>query len=166
MIIFLLGIGFFPHACACRHFDLPSSCAHDIFSVKLFFYPLDFFSCIVIKIGILYRNDQFNQEELWTAEQFKHKFHSTAMAIISFFEVEFSYDRNFLLQALNECRALLKNLVSRHLTDKSINRIEHVFNFFANPTFLDDVFSRDSNHKELLGKIVSDMHKLMEDGSL
>ncbi|GFY41161.1 tumor necrosis factor alpha-induced protein 8-like protein [Trichonephila inaurata madagascariensis] len=121
---------------------------------------------IVIKIGILYRNDQFNQEELWTAEQFKHKFHSTAMAIISFFEVEFSYDRNFLLQALNECRALLKNLVSRHLTDKSINRIEHVFNFFANPTFLDDVFSRDSNHKELLGKIVSDMHKLMEDGSL
>ncbi|XP_054720271.1 protein salivary glands marred-like [Uloborus diversus] len=121
---------------------------------------------IVIKIGILYRNDQFNQDELWTAEKFKQKFHSTAMAIISFFEVEFSYDRNFLLQSLNECRALIKNLVVRHLTEKSINRIEHVFNFFANPGFLDDVFSRDSPHKEVLGRIISDMHKLMEDGSL
>ncbi|XP_015907079.1 tumor necrosis factor alpha-induced protein 8-like protein isoform X2 [Parasteatoda tepidariorum] len=121
---------------------------------------------IVIKIGILYRNDQFNQEELWTAEKFKHKFHSTAMAIISFYEVEFSYDRNFLLQSLNECCALLKSLVVRHLTEKSINRIEHVFNFFASPTFLDDVFSRDSHHKDILGRIVSDMHRLMEDGSL
>ncbi|KFM59195.1 Tumor necrosis factor alpha-induced protein 8-like protein, partial [Stegodyphus mimosarum] len=88
------------------------------------------------------------------------------MAIVSFYEVEFSYDRNFLLQALNECRALIKNLVMRHLTDKSIGRIDHVFNFFANPSFLDAVFSRDSSHKELLGRIIADMHKLMEDGSL
>lgn len=121
---------------------------------------------VVIKIGILYRNDQFNQDELWTAEKFKHKFHSTAMAIISFYEVDFSYDRNFLLQGLNECRALLKTLVSRHLTDKSVNRIDHVFDFFANPSFLDAVFSHDGNHKEILASIVSDMHKLMEDGSL
>lgn len=121
---------------------------------------------MVIKIGILYRNDQFNQDELWTAEKFKHKFHSTAMAIISFYEVDFSYDRNFLLQGLNECRALLKTLVSRHLTDKSVNRIDHVFDFFANPSFLDAVFSHDGSHKEILASIVSDMHKLMEDGSL
>ncbi|XP_067127725.1 LOW QUALITY PROTEIN: tumor necrosis factor alpha-induced protein 8-like protein [Centruroides vittatus] len=121
---------------------------------------------IVVKIGVLHRNGQFNSEEIKTAERFKQKFHSTAMAIISFYEVDFSFDKNFLTQSLNNCRSLLKELVVRHLTEKSLNRIDHVFNFFTNPNVLDDVFSLDSNHKELLGKIVADMHKLLEEGSL
>ncbi|XP_076304934.1 tumor necrosis factor alpha-induced protein 8-like protein sigmar [Tachypleus tridentatus] len=121
---------------------------------------------IVIKMGILYRNDQFSQEELKIAEKFKHKFHSTAMAIISFYEVDFSYDRNYLLQALNECCAMLKDLISNHLTDKSLNRVDHIFSFFGSPGFLDDVFRRDSPYHETLGRIVSDMHRMMEDGTL
>lgn len=121
---------------------------------------------IVIKIGILYRNDQFNQEELRIAENFKRKFHATAMTITSFHEVEFSFDRNFLTQSINECSTLLKWLVSRHLTDKSIARIDYIFGFFGSPNFLDDVFRHDSPHKEIMGRIVADIHKSMESGAL
>lgn len=121
---------------------------------------------IVIKLGILYRNGQFTSEELRSAERFKHRFHSMAMAIISFYEVDFSYDRNYLTQGLNECRAGLKQLVQNHLTDKSLGRIDMVFNFFANPQFLDAVFKRNSEYREHLGRIVNDMNKALDEGGM
>lgn len=121
---------------------------------------------IVIKIGILYRNDQFSPDELLLAERFKKKFHSLAMTVVSFYEVDFSYDRNFLGQSLAECGAMLKQLVGRHLTDKSVSRIDYVFGFFGDPGHLDDVFKGDGEHRDLLAKIVADMHKLMEEGGL
>lgn len=55
---------------------------------------------IVIKIGVLYRNGQFNADEIRHAERFKKKFHAVAMAVMSFNEVEFSYDRGYLIKAL------------------------------------------------------------------
>lgn len=44
---------------------------------------------IIIKLAVLYRNNQFSNEELKHAERFKNKFHSAAMAVISFYEVGF-----------------------------------------------------------------------------
>lgn len=121
---------------------------------------------IVIKIGILYRNDQFNHDELMLAEHFKKKFHSLAMTVISFYEVDFSYDRQFLVHSLTECSSMLKQLVGRHLTDKSVSRIDYIFQFFSTPNYLDEVFKGDGEHRDLVGKMVSDMHKLMEEGGL
>jgi hypothetical protein len=51
---------------------------------------------IVIKVGILYRNDQFNAEELKVVETFKSKFHSLSMTVVSFIEVDFTYDKAVL----------------------------------------------------------------------
>lgn len=121
---------------------------------------------IVIKIGILARNDQFSNDEIMLAEKFKRKFHSLAMTIVSFYEVDFSYDRNFLIQSLNECCAMLKQLVGNHLTDKSLSRIDNVFSFFAQPAHMDMVFKKDGEHRASLGRIVDDMHKLMDEGGL
>lgn len=121
---------------------------------------------IVIKVGILYRNEQFSRDELNLAESFKKKFHAAAMTIVSFYEVDFSFDKMFLMQCLNECSVILKQLVQNHLTDKSLSRIDHVFKFFGDASFLESIFRRDSEHRELMGKIVTDMHKLLEEGGL
>ena len=121
---------------------------------------------IVIKVGVLYRNGQFSSEELHYAELFKQRFHSTAMAVISFYEVDFSYDRHYLLKALNESRASIRQLVQRHLSDKSLSRIDSVFQFFGNPAFLDSVFKKDSEHREILERIVSDMNRAMDEGGM
>ncbi|KAG8231319.1 hypothetical protein J437_LFUL011144 [Ladona fulva] len=120
----------------------------------------------VIKLGVLYRNGQFSQEELRTAERFKQKFHATAMAIVSFSEVDFSYDRAYLMQALTECCASLRLLVKRHLTDKSLNRIESTFAFFTNPAFLDAVFCHNSEYADILNRIVADMNKALDEGGM
>lgn len=120
----------------------------------------------VVKIGILYRNDQFNSEELSVAESFKQKFHSLALSIISFHEVEFTFDKNFLRKSIEECRVLIQNLIARHLTEKSKGRIDLLFNFFATPDFLEALFSQDSVHREAMDRIVLDMHKMMDEGNL
>lgn len=120
----------------------------------------------VVKIGILYRNDQFNSDELKLAESFKQKFHSLAMTVVSFYTVDFTYDKGFLSQSVEECRQLLKDLISRHLTDKSKNRVDIVFQTFNDATLMDTIFQPDGKYKDYMDKITTDMNTLMDEGSL
>lgn len=53
---------------------------------------------MVTKISLLARNEQFTPDELKLASEFQSKFRKTAMTVISFYEVDFSYDQKFLLQ--------------------------------------------------------------------
>lgn len=97
---------------------------------------------IIVKLGILSKNDQFDGNELKLAHNFKHTFRELTMIIVSFYDIDFSYDRNYLNNYLSKCRKLLKELTKRHLTDKTLSRIDKIFDFFSNPTFLDAVFSQ------------------------
>eukprot|EP00061_Rhincodon_typus_P014963 g42368.t1 len=91
---------------------------------------------IALKIGILYRNNQFNQDEVEVVDKFKKKLNQAAMTAVSFYEVEFTFDRNVLAELLTECKDLLHILIERHLTPKSHGRIDHVFRLFADVEFL------------------------------
>ncbi|KAK9871258.1 hypothetical protein WA026_011531 [Henosepilachna vigintioctopunctata] len=121
---------------------------------------------IVIKLAVLHRNNMFSSDELKQAERFKTRFRGAAMTIISFYEVDFSYDRPYLTSALVDCQQCLKSIVQRHLTDKSLARIDSVFNFFTDEKFLDSVFKRDSEYREVLGRLVTDLNKAIENGDL
>ena len=120
----------------------------------------------VVKIGILYRNDQFDSAELKIAESFKQKFHSVAMTVVSFYTVDFTYDKAFLSGSVEECHLLLKDLISRHLSDKSKSRVDIVFQAFNNPTLMDTIFQSDGKYKDYMDKITADMNTLMDEGSL
>ncbi|XP_058455892.1 protein salivary glands marred isoform X2 [Malaya genurostris] len=121
---------------------------------------------IVIKIAVLHRNNQFNADELKLAEKFRAKFQTLQMAIISFYEVEYSFDLNYLLKSLQAVQTLLKNCVERHLTEKSIGRINEVFAFFSEPALLEVAFRQDSPYRELMDKIIADLNKAMENGDI
>ncbi|XP_037080688.1 tumor necrosis factor alpha-induced protein 8-like protein [Pollicipes pollicipes] len=117
---------------------------------------------VMVKVGILNKNNQFNQDERVLAAQFQRKFQMTAMTIVSFYEIDFTYDQSFITQSLADMKSILLKLVERHLTDKTVTRIDSVFGFFGNPQFLDDVFSGDSIHRALLGTITKDLNALLE----
>ncbi|XP_019767780.1 tumor necrosis factor alpha-induced protein 8-like protein isoform X2 [Dendroctonus ponderosae] len=121
---------------------------------------------VVIKLGVLHRNNLLTDEDLRFAEKFKNKFRMAAMTIISFYEVDFSYDRNYLVQVLGDSQKILQSIICRHLTDKSVNRVESVFSFFGNERFLDAIFKRDSEYREALGRVVNDLNKGIENGDL
>ena len=120
----------------------------------------------VIKVGILYRNDQFSDDEIVLAENFKKKFRTVSMTVISYYEIDFSFDKNFIAKALNECKVMLKQLVQRHLTEKSLLRVDNVFNTFADTVFLETVFHPESRHRPTLGRIVEDLNSMLENNAL
>ncbi|XP_043836412.1 tumor necrosis factor alpha-induced protein 8-like protein 3 [Dromiciops gliroides] len=118
---------------------------------------------VAIKIGILYRNNQFNQEEMEIVEKLRKKLNQTAMTMVSFYEVEYTFDKNVLSQLLNECKDLLHELVGRHLTPRTHGRINHVFNHFADVEFLSSLYSLDGECRPNLKKICDGVNKLLEE---
>lgn len=121
---------------------------------------------IVIKIAILHRNGQFNADELKISDKFYQKFQNLQMSIISFYEVDFSFDLPYLQKLLTETHQLLKSIVSKHLTEKSLNRIDEVFSVMNNAQFLEVIFKQNSEYREIMGKIVCDLNKAMENGDI
>lgn len=121
---------------------------------------------IVIKIGILHRNNQFNADELRVIERFRCKFQNTQMAVISFHEVDFSFDLPYLQKSLDESQATLKTIVERHLTDKSLSRIDEVFTFFNDSKLLETCFRADSPYQEVVAAIVKDLNSAMDNGDI
>lgn len=118
---------------------------------------------IIVKLGILSRNNQFDNNEVNVAKNFKHTFRELTMVIVSFYEIDFSYDRNYLNNYLSKCRETLKELTKRHLTDKTLSRVDKIFDFFSNPMFLDAVFSRQNTElTETVQIVISGLKELLD----
>lgn len=117
---------------------------------------------IVIKLAILQKNEVFSEDETRKTNAFYQKFLKLQMSIISFFEVDFSFDLIYLQKLITDVHQLLKEIVKNHLTDKSLNKIDEIFESFNNPQFLESAFKTDSPHREIMGKIVVDLNKVME----
>ena len=121
---------------------------------------------IVVKVGILYHNHKFNDAEHELARQFRMKFRTICMTIVSFYEVDFSYDCKYLVSAVEECRTLLKDLVRHHLTSKSLGRVDNVFDFFTDVGLLNLLFRPDGQHRSHLATIVEDLNQLLASDNL
>ena len=104
---------------------------------------------------MLQRGEKFSIEEKDSLIQIQKNLRAVAMTLISFYQVDFTYDRNFVIKYLAELETLLKNLISNHLTDKSVARVEQIFGVVKTPEFLDSVYVPKKNleMREIMGKV-------------
>ncbi|XP_061110273.1 tumor necrosis factor alpha-induced protein 8-like protein 2 [Conger conger] len=121
---------------------------------------------VAVKIGVLYRHNRFSADELGLAQDFKKKLHQGAMTTISFHEVDFTFDKAVMVDILTDCRDTLLKLVEKHLTPKSLGRIKHVFNHYADPELLTHLYTPDGPLRPHLTKICNGLNKLVEEGKL
>ncbi|KAL8184804.1 UNVERIFIED_CONTAM: Tumor necrosis factor alpha-induced protein 8-like protein 2 [Gekko kuhli] len=121
---------------------------------------------MTVKISVLYRNNCFSDEELCLAEEFKNKLHQGAMTAISFHEVDFTFEKAVLARLLQECRDLLLRLVEKHLKAKSLGRIRHVFDHFADTELLTQLYSPGEPYQPRLKRICEGLNKLIDEGKL
>jgi len=123
---------------------------------------------ISIKLGMLQRGDKFSLDEKDSLIQIQKNLRTVAMTLISFYQVDHTYDRNFVIKYLTELETLLKNLISNHLTDKSVGRVEQIFGVVKTPEFLDSVYvpKKNSEMREIMGTVVSDLNCCLEAGIL
>lgn len=117
---------------------------------------------MVVKIGLLYKNRQFNDDEIRIGLQLRSKLRKAALTVISFYEVDFTYDRAFLVATVSECGELLHKLVDRHLSEKSHTRINMIITNFSNPNVLDKVFLSDGSQHHHLELISQGFHKVVD----
>lgn len=121
---------------------------------------------VVLKLGVLLRNNQFSADELMIVDRFRRRIHTLAMTAISFYQIDFTFDRRVMANILNDCRDLLHQAVNRHLTAKSHSRINHVFNHFADYDFLTALYSPSEPYHTHLQKICEGVNKMMDDGNI
>ncbi|XP_062385767.1 tumor necrosis factor, alpha-induced protein 8-like protein 2 A [Sardina pilchardus] len=121
---------------------------------------------VAVKVGVLFRHERFSADELSLAQEFKKKFHHGAMTAISFQEVEFTFDKAIMINNLVICRDILLQLVEKHLTPKSLDRIRHVFNHYADPDLLTNLYDHEGPLWSHLTKICGGLNKLIEEGKL
>jgi len=119
---------------------------------------------ISIKLGMLLRGEKFSSDEKQNMLKIQRNLRTVAMTLISFYEVDHTYDRNFVIKYLTELETLLKNLIINHLTDKSVSRVEQIFGVVKTADFLDSVYVPKKNveMRDIMGKVVIDLNKCIE----
>uniref|UniRef100_A0A8C5P5Y6 Tumor necrosis factor alpha-induced protein 8-like protein 1 n=1 Tax=Leptobrachium leishanense TaxID=445787 RepID=A0A8C5P5Y6_9ANUR len=121
---------------------------------------------IVVKVGVLHRNAQFNADERLALQNLRKKFHALAMTAISFYQIDFTFDRRVLSNLLTECQDLLHHAVQHHLTPKSHARINHLFGQLADPNFLTALYSSAEPFRTYLQGICAGINHMLEEGSI
>ncbi|XP_038623418.1 LOW QUALITY PROTEIN: tumor necrosis factor alpha-induced protein 8-like protein 3 [Tachyglossus aculeatus] len=118
---------------------------------------------VAVKIGVLYRHQRFDAAELRTVDRLRKKLNQTAMTAVSFYEVEYTFDRAVLSALLLECKALVHELAARHLTPRSHGRIGRVFDHFADVHFLSALYRLDGSCRPGLKRICEGLGKLLDE---
>ena len=75
---------------------------------------------------MLQRGDKFSVEERSSLALIQTNLRTVVKTLISFYQVDHTYDRLFLVKYLPELETVLKNLTRPHLTEKSVGRVEQV----------------------------------------
>lgn len=120
---------------------------------------------VIVKIGILVKNEQLSGEEIKNCDNFRQSFHLFTKSALSFFEIEYTFDLKHLQKLLVSCRSYMHDIIRGHLTDKSKNRVDNVFNFFTESKFLEEIF-RNAKYSSIMKVIFEDARKLVDDGLL
>ena len=117
---------------------------------------------------MLQRGEKFSPEERSSLFKIQKTLRTVAMTLISFYQVDHTYDRNFVIKYLSDLEGLLKALISNHLTDKSVGRVEQIFSVMKTPEFLDSVYVPKKNleMRDIMGNVVTDLNRCIEAGIL
>lgn len=119
---------------------------------------------VMIKVAVLQRNDKFSGDESKLVQKLQSKTKTTAMTIVSFYEVDFTFDKYVLSKQINEGRTILQQLVASHLTDKSKAKINSVFDVLGDAEFLEQLFEPNGKFRPSLSKIADRLNKLIDEG--
>lgn len=120
----------------------------------------------VVKLAILAKNNQFGPEDIEVLNQFRKKTTTAFLTLLSMYEVDFTFDKAILADNFADMQKLMLQLISKHLTEKSANRVRHVFSFYGAPENLEKFFDKKGKNKETLSKVCVGLNKLIDEKKL
>ena len=113
---------------------------------------------------MLLRSEKFSSEEKEELLKIQKNLRTVALSLISFFEVDHTYDRAFVIKYLSDLEAMLKKLINAHLTEKSVSRVQQIFEVVKTPDFLDNCYVPKKNveMREIMAKVVKDLNNCLD----
>lgn len=123
---------------------------------------------IAVKLALLLHGDKLSNEEKEKLMKIRSNIRTIAMTLISFFEVDHTYDRNFVVKYLTDLETMLKTLISKHLTEKSVGRVEQIFGVVKTPDFLDNIYVPKKNEEMriIMAEVVKDLNICLDSNFL
>ena len=119
---------------------------------------------VAVKIALLEKNDEFTPEDRKNLALLSDKFHTLLNTILTFKEVAFSYDADFIVDIIAQCRDATLSIARRHLTPKSVSRVETVFSSLNNRDHLQALFA-DAQYQQDLDSIYCHLKTVMDKNS-
>uniref|UniRef100_A0A0N4ZYY2 Tumor necrosis factor alpha-induced protein 8-like protein n=1 Tax=Parastrongyloides trichosuri TaxID=131310 RepID=A0A0N4ZYY2_PARTI len=108
---------------------------------------------ISLKLYIIDQDGGVSNENAKLFQSLERIFKSFVLTFISFNQVDFSYDRNFIAKQLDQLQGNATILVDTYLSDKSSRRCDFIFEQINNPQFLDNLFKGKGEIHNSLVKI-------------
>merc|ERR1711872_179722 len=107
---------------------------------------------------------KFTKEEKDSLIMIQKTLRTVAMTLISFYQVDHTFDRSFVIKYLTELESLLKALITRHLTEKSVGRVEQIFGVVKTAEFLDSIYvpKRNPAMRDIMARVVGDLNMCIE----
>eukprot|EP00123_Amoebidium_parasiticum_P022016 comp7790_c0_seq1/m.3409 comp7790_c0_seq1/g.3409 ORF comp7790_c0_seq1/g.3409 comp7790_c0_seq1/m.3409 type:complete len:184 (-) comp7790_c0_seq1:253-804(-) len=122
---------------------------------------------IVVKMGILLKNKQFTEAEIAQVGKSQGQFRKLSMSLVSFYEVIGSFDYDYLAGQLKDLQGVLKTLLTPHLTEKSIGRLDMIFAHFLKPGVMAKSFDpKTTEEHKILGEICRVLKKLVDENKI
>ncbi|CAH8464564.1 unnamed protein product [Schistosoma turkestanicum] len=116
------------------------------------------------KVGVISKQRNLSEEDYTNIQEIKEKSRTIGLTLISFAQTDYTYNYNFIKEQLDNCKDLICQAVSPYLSQKSIERIKHLFNVLSSSEFLDSVYDQtaDETKKACLQNLVYRLNVLME----
>ncbi|VDP46639.1 unnamed protein product [Schistosoma margrebowiei] len=116
------------------------------------------------KIGVISKQQNLTEEDYTNINEIKEKSRTIGLTLISFAQTEYTYNYNFIKEQLDDCKEIICHAVSSYLSQKSIERIKHVFNVLSSNEFLDSVYDEkaDEIKKAHLHNLIKCISLLLE----
>eukprot|EP01137_Pigoraptor_chileana_P005637 Opistho-2@48974 len=119
---------------------------------------------MIVKIAALHLTDALSAGESKDLSTLRSKLRSAMLTMASFHEVAYTYDREILLHFIEDAAKIAPEIVAKHLTPKSIERVKHAFGFFARGELLDKLFT--DGYKAERTRLCEAINKVIEDNIL
>ena len=120
---------------------------------------------IAIKLSALLKEDQINEKQRIVYNMFQKKLRAVILTVISFTSVDYSYDRNFITNQMESLRELLSAVVEIILSEKSLKKVDRIFDILTDTRLLDEMFIKKGEFHQELVQIVRCLETIMDEKS-
>ncbi|OAF67568.1 hypothetical protein A3Q56_04715 [Intoshia linei] len=129
---------------------------------------------ISLKYTLIVRNggsnvNKFNTQELENIEMLQDRFNRLILTLLTYSSIPYTYDERYLIKELKDTENVLLFIIERHVTKKTISRIQDTFNYFTSSQFFyklyrttDKEIQEDVKYQNYVNKLVDSMNHMMD----